>query len=215
MINGFSMPSLPDIRPEPLEPSALVLETERLRLRPLCEDDIDIARDLFLDPEVVKYVCGLSKPEDVAGELETAMARGAGGRLGVWCVIDKATAEKYGTSVLLPLPLDEDDTDWSLLVDDRYPDAEIEIGYMLKRSAWGRGIATEVCTRLLRFAFEMTALEEVVACTDPENFASQNVLKKSGLRDVGLRRAYGTQCPGFEVTREEWVQSAAGSLPAR
>ena len=207
-INGFTVPSSPSTHPEPLEPAALVLETERFRMRPLGEEDIDLAHDIFLDPEVVKYVCELSKPEELASEVETAMTRGAGGRLGVWCIVDKATFEKMGTAVLLPLPLDEDDTDWSLLVEDRYPDAEIEIGYMLKRSAWGRGIATEVCTRLVRFAFEQTALEELVACTDPENLASQNVLKKSGLRDVGLRRAYGVQIPGFEVTRREWLEFA-------
>ena len=207
-INGSTVPSLANTRPEPLETAALVLETERLRMRPLGEEDLDLAHEIFLDPDVVRYVCELSKPENLASELETCMARGAGGRLGVWCVMDKASSEKLGTGVLLPLPLDEDDTDWSLLVEDRYPDAEIEIGYMLKRSAWGRGIATEVCTRLVRFAFEQTALAEVVACTDPENLASQNVLKKSGFTDVGLRRAYGTQCPGFLVTRQEWLEIA-------
>ena len=206
--NGSTVPSLANTRPEPLETCALVLETERLRMRPLGEEDLDLAHEIFLDPDVVRYVCELSKPENLASELETCMARGAGGRLGVWCVMDKASSEKLGTGVLLPLPLDEDDTDWSLLVEDRYPDAEIEIGYMLKRSAWGRGIATEVCTLLVRFAFEQTALAEVVACTDPENLASQNVLKKSGFRDVGLRRAYGTQCPGFLVTRQEWLEIA-------
>ena len=207
-INGSTVPSLANTRPEPLETAALVLETERLRMRPLGEEDLDLAHEIFLDPDVVRYVCELSKPENLASELETCTARGAGGRLGVWCVMDKASSEKLGTGVLLPLPLDEDDTDWSLLVEDRYPDAEIEIGYMLKRSAWGRGIATEVCTRLVRFAFEQTALAEVVACTDPENLASQNVLKKSGFTDVGLRRAYGTQCPGFLVTRQEWLEVA-------
>ncbi|MEM8687266.1 MAG: GNAT family N-acetyltransferase [Pseudomonadota bacterium] len=206
--NGSTVPSLASIRPEPLAPGALVLETERLRMRPLGEEDIDLSHEIFLDPEVVKYVCELSKPEDLESELQTAMTRGAGGRLGVWCVMDKATSEKLGSGVLLPLPLEEEDTDWSLLVEDRYPDAEIEIGYMLKRSAWGCGFATEVCTRLVRFAFEQTALEEIVACTDPENLASQNVLKKSGLRDVGLRHAYGTQCPGFVVTRQDWLDFA-------
>lgn len=205
------MPSLANTHPEPLAASALVLETERLRLRPLCSDDLDLGEAIFLDPEVVKYVCELSTPESVPDELETACARGAGGRLGVWCVMDKATGEKLGTSVLLPLPIEEDDTDWSLVVEDRYPDAEIEIGYMFKRSAWGRGYATEACTRLLRFAFEHTHLEDVVACTDPQNHASQHVLRKSGLKDRGERRCYGTQVPAFGVTRREWMADNANA----
>ncbi len=201
------MPSLQSIRPEPLAASALVLETERLRLRPLCSGDLDLGEAIFLDPDVVKYVGGPSTPENLPGELETACTRGAGGRLGVWCVMDKTTGEKLGTAILLPLPIEEDDTNWSLVVEDRYPDAEIEIGYMLKRSAWGQGYATEACTRLLRFAFEHTALEEVVACTHPQNHASQHVLRKSGLKDRGVRRCYGTYEPGFGITRREWMDA--------
>ncbi len=209
------MHSLANIRPEPLAPSDLLLETERLRLRPLTEEDLDLGEAIFLDPEVVKYVGDLSTPEKLPGELRTATARGAGGRLGVWCVMNKVTGEKLGTSILLPLPIDEDETDWSLMVEDRYPAAEIEIGYMFKRSAWGQGYATEACTRQLRFAFEQTALADVVAVTDPQNFSSQHVLRKSGLRDRGLRLAYGDEdTPAFGVTREEWVRDQSAHNPS-
>ena len=40
--------------------------------------------------------------------------------------------------------------------------------------------------------------------TDPENAASRHVLKKCGLRDDGLRRAYGCDCSGFSITRAAW-----------
>ena len=205
MTNGYTVPSLANTRPEPLAASALVLETERLRLRPLSLDDMDLGRAIFFDPDVVKYVCPLSTPESLPGELKTATARGAGGRLGVWCVMDKASGEKLGTGILLPLPLEGEDTDWSQVVEDRYPDAEIEVGYMFKRTAWGKGYATEVCTRLVRFFFEQTELEELVAVTDPENLPSQHVLRKAGLRDRGLRHAYSCEVPGFGITREEWL----------
>lgn len=209
--NGSIVRSLANTRPEPLAASALVLETERLRLRPLNGDDLDLARAIFLDPEVVKYVCKLSAPENLPSELATASARGAGGRLGVWCVMDKASGEKLGTGILLPLPLEGEDTDWSQVTEDRYPDAEIEVGYMFKRTAWGRGYATETCGRLVRFAFEHTGLDEVVAVTDPDNHPSQHVLRKAGLRDRGLRRAYSELIPGFGVTRQEWESDQSAS----
>ena len=91
------------------------------------------------------------------------------------------------------------------MVGDELPDCEIEIGFLLKPSAWGKGYATEACKRLLKFAFEETRLKEIVAVTDPENAASRNVLKKSGLIDEGLRPAYAAQCPGFRITRQQWL----------
>ncbi|MCP5084735.1 MAG: GNAT family N-acetyltransferase [Alphaproteobacteria bacterium] len=209
--NGSTVPSLPNTHLKPLAAAALVLETERLRLRPLNGDDLDLGRAIFLDPEVVKYVCPPSTPENLPTELQTASARGAGGRLGVWCVLDKHSGEKLGTGVLLPLPIEGDDTDWSLVVEDQYPDAEIEIGYMFKRTAWGQGYATEACSRLLRFAFEQTALEDVVAVTDLENHASKHVLRKAGLRDRGERHAYSELIPGFGITREEWTSDQSAS----
>lgn len=190
--------------PTPLTSSELVLETERLRLRPVTLDDVDLAQELFTDPDVMKFVADVTPEEDLLEETRKASQRGAGGRIGVWCVTDRHTGEKIGTAVLLPVPIDCDDTDWSLVVQDAYPDAEIEIGYILKRAAWGKGIATEACRRLLRFGFEMTDLDEIVATTDPDNAASQHVLEKCGLRNEGIRRAYATEVTGFRITRRQW-----------
>jgi ribosomal-protein-alanine N-acetyltransferase len=58
----------------------------------------------------------------------------------------------------------------------------------LKRSAWGRGYATEVCKRLLKFAFQEVSLNEVVASVDEENVVSKKILEKSGLLDRGRIR---------------------------
>lgn len=183
----------------------LILETQRLLLRPLTEADLDLGYVLLTDPAVTKYAGRTHTRAEVVEQMPTAVRRCARGAIGIWCVSDRATGEKLGTAILLPLPIDEDDTNWDLVQGDALPDAEIEVGYMFKPSAWGKGFATEACTRLVRFAFEETDLSEVVAVTAPENAPSQNVLRKSGLRDVGLRRAYGKECPGFRITRAEWL----------
>ncbi len=184
----------------------LVLESDRLLLRPLELADVDLGITLFTDPVVTKYAGKTYTPDEIVEQMPTVVRRCAGGAIGIWCVTDKATGEKLGTAILLPLPVELDDTDWDLVRGDGYPDAEIEVGYILKPSAWGKGYATEACTRLLKFAFEETALEEVVACTAPENTASQNVLKKSGLSYEGTRRAYMVDCPGFRITRAQWLE---------
>lgn len=189
----------------PMAPEALVLKTDRLVLRPLRLDDLDLAIALFSNPDVVKYVCDVSSPEDIRDHLPVEVKRAAGGRIGIWTATRKDTGTQIGSCVLLPLPIETDDTDWSLMVEDCYPDAEIEVGYMLLPDAWGQGFATEICSRLLRFAFENTPLGEIKATTDPENSVSQRVLAKCGLTDQGMRRAYATDdCRGFGITRQEW-----------
>jgi RimJ/RimL family protein N-acetyltransferase len=190
----------------------LELETDRLLLRPLVENDWEMALETFMDPEVMKFVADVGSEEALAEEMKTAIRRGAGGRIGVWCVLQRETGEKLGTAILLPLPIEEDDTDWSLVQEDRYPDADIEVGYILKRSAWGNGYATEACRRLVQFAFEETELDEIVAVTDPRNAASQKVLRKCGLRDEGLRRAYADECPAFRISRQQWLELQAASV---
>jgi len=182
----------------------LVLNTERLLLTPLASTDLDFALELWTDPEVVEYVCDAVTAAEIRQEMSDATKRGGNGGIGIWCIADRRTREKLGETYLLPLPIDETDTDFSLVVMGQMPDAEIEIGYFLKPSAWGRGYATEVCKRLLQFAFQEVSLNEVVASVDENNVASKKVLEKSGLLDRGRTRCYGKDSPIYRITRDEW-----------
>ena len=185
----------------------LVFESERLLFRPLSEADIDLAIDQWTDPDVVKYAADrIYTEEELVAEMPTVIRRCAGGCIGVWCLIDKVTEEKLGSALLLPMPVELDDWDWDLVVGERIPEGDIEIGFILKKSAWGKGYATEACKRLLKFAFEVSPLEEIVAVIDAENVASRKVLEKSGLIYEGLVRAYTEKCPGFRITRQQWKQ---------
>lgn len=182
----------------------LELRTERLRLTPLVADDVDIALELFTDPEVLKYVCDALTEEEVRQEMPDSIKRGGNGGIGIWCVADRKTGEKLGDSYLLPMPIDSDDVDFSLVVMGQMPDADIEVGYFLKPSAWGQGYATEICKRLLQFAFQEVSLHEVVASVDDDNVVSKKVLEKSGLIDRGRTRSYGKDSPIYRITRDEW-----------
>ncbi len=183
---------------------ALELFTERLRLTPLVADDVDIALEMYTDPDVVKYVCDVMTEAEIRQEMPDSIKRGGNGGIGIWCISDRKTGEKLGDSYLLPLPVDEDDTDFSLVVMGQMPDAEIEIGFLFKQSAWGRGYATELCQRLLQFAFQDVSLNEVVSSVDEENVASKKVLEKCGLLDRGRTRSYGKDSPIYRITRDEW-----------
>ena len=184
-----------------------VLSSERLSLAPLTVADVGLAIEMFTNPAVTKFVGGVMSEADIRRDMPVWTKRGGDGCIGIWCISNRVTGEKYGSGFLLPMPTDEDDTDWDLVRPGVLPDADVEIGYILKESAWGRGYATEVCRRLLRFAFEQTPLEEVVATLDDEHEASKRVLRKSGLSCRGRRRAYGRDSPDWRISRSEWAAS--------
>jgi RimJ/RimL family protein N-acetyltransferase len=184
----------------------LKLHTERLLMTPLAPTDLDLALEMWTDPEVVKYVCELMNKDTIGKEMSNWTKRGGNGCIGIWCISDRETGEKYGSAMLLSMPVDRDDTDYSLVVPDRMPDGDVEIGYFLKRSAWGHGFATEACKRLLQFAFQETPLNEVVASFDVENVASKKVLEKAGLVDRGTMRCCGEDDPNYRITRDEWYR---------
>lgn len=198
-----------------VRPLNLELETDRLILRPLVEADLDIAVTLWSDPEVTRFVAERAYSEvEIAEEMPMVIRRCAKGAIGIWCVTLKDTGEKLGEAFLLPLAVETDDTDCSLIQGDALPEAEVEIGYVYKRTAWGKGYASEACKRLLRFAFEDTPIKEIVAVTDPDNHASSHVLRKSGLTPVGTIHAYAEDLSGYRLSALEWcaLQAGKGSL---
>lgn len=185
------------------------LETERLIMRPFCEDDLGLAIALRTNPDVMKYISEVSTPECLASRISILCRRSEDGSMGMWSVALKAGGDAIGTSILLPLPEEEPDTRWDFHENGKRVNEDVEVGYMLKPAAWGQGYATEITRRLLRYAFEDTPLTKVVAVTDPANAASQNVLRKSGLADTGPRRAYCTDLPGFTITKAQRLASQA------
>lgn len=184
----------------------LEIETSRLILRPKGLDDSDFGVELLCDPEVMKFVGETLTPEEVRSNIQF-VKRAAGGALGIWIAEDRVSGEKIGDGLLLPLPIEAEDTEWDLMQSNTMPNREIEVGYILKPSAWGKGYATEICQALLDFGFEHLPLDEIAAVTDPDNHPSCHVLRKCGLIDHGLRRAYAGETTDFRITRTQWEQN--------
>jgi RimJ/RimL family protein N-acetyltransferase len=84
---------------------------------------------------------------------------------------------------------------WAHLRPDSHDPEWAEIGYRLRRSHWGRGLATEVALALMTHAFDTLGYSTVTARTMPANIASRRVMEKCGLRCVGesqfLERDFG------------------------
>ena len=185
----------------------LVLHSERLTLSPYAVTDIDLSIEMFTDPEVLRYAGGALPEDEIRGQMANVTKRGGNGCIGIWRVADRNTGEKLGSAALLPRPVEEKDTDYSLVVPGQMPECDIEIGYFLKRSAWGKGYATEACKRLIQMAFEDSPLTEIVANFEEGNVASRNVLEKLGFVNHGTMRCYGTDGPNYRLTRDDWLST--------
>jgi ribosomal-protein-alanine N-acetyltransferase len=78
---------------------------------------------------------------------------------------------------------------------------ETEVGYLLDRAYWGRGLATEAARESVRFGFEERALPSIVGVVHPENIASQRVLEKAGLAYVEAAHYFGMDVYRYLITR--------------
>ena len=157
------------------------LETERLLLRRFVEADIDHLFALHNDPEVMRFIngCNPTPREKVEREYRERFAGD-----GYWAATEKSTGEFLGWFGFHP-PEGGD------------PE-EFELGYRLKRSAWGEGYATEGSRALIRKGFIELDARRVVAETMTVNAASRRVMEKVGLAYV-------------RTFHQEWPERIEGS----
>lgn len=178
------------------------VETERLVLREFTEDDVDHLVELDADPEVMRFITG-GRPTP-REEIERVIlprwlryyAETPG--IGFWAAEEKASGQFIGWFHLRP--------------GEGHPVDEPELGYRLRRSAWGKGYATEGCRALIDNSFAEHGVRRVLAETMVVNTASRRVMEKAGLRLVRVFHAdWPDKIPGDEhgdveyaLDRAEW-----------
>ncbi|RLP95242.1 N-acetyltransferase [Micromonospora sp. BL4] len=178
--------------------------TDRLRLRRLTMGDVDALVELDSDPEVMRFLTGgvatpLAAVRDVHLPKQLARYDRHPG-LGRWAALDRESGVFLGWFALDP---SEDG-------------AEAELGYRLRRSAWGRGLATEGSRALVRYAFDVVGVRRVWAETMTVNDRSRRVMTKAGLRYVRtFHLQWDDPIPGtehgeveYELRAEEWAETA-------
>lgn len=140
-------------------------ETERLLLRGWRDEDIEAFVALCADPRVMRWV-GRGVPQ-VREEAEAALAvvrdHWARHGFGLWAAQERATGELAGFVGLARLDGGSGD---------------VEIGWRLRRGAWGRGLATEGALAARDHAFAELGLLRLVAHVHPDNEASLRVVRK-------------------------------------
>ena len=194
-------------------PGQVFLETDRLTLRRFTAADADLIVELDSDPAVRRYVqLNPTTRDEAAGEILPAWLRyyQRYPGYGFWAAIERATGEFLGWFHLRPgLTGGRED--------------EPELGYRLRRAAWGRGYATEGSIALIEKAFTELGARLVWAETMTVNTGSRRVMEKAGLRFAGtIHQDWPEKLPGdeegdvrYEITREEWEAVHSGSTNSR
>lgn len=183
------------------------VESERLVLRQFTAQDADLLIELDSDPAVMRYLTGgepsLSDDvvrEEVIPSLLAAYERW-NGRFGLFAAHEKDTGAFIGWFCLRPErtgPLDE-----------------VELGYRLRRDAWGKGYATEGSNALMDKGFSELGVSTVWGETMALNVSSQRVMEKVGMSLVksiptpeDMQGVEGAERGGFrfEIAREQWAR---------
>ena len=185
------------------------VETDRLLLRRFTESDVDNLVGLDSEPDVMLYING-GRPtprEEIQNDFLPAFLgyyrRYPG--YGFWAAVEKSTGEFLGWFHFRP-------------PQGGSPD-QPELGYRLRRSAWGKGYGTEGSRALIRKGFTEFGVQRVFATTMAVNTASRRVMEKAGLRLVrSFHQPWPDRIPGHEqgdveyaLSRAEWEQQEAES----
>ncbi len=89
-----------------------------------------------------------------------------------------------------------------------------DIGWRLKKSAWGKGYATEGAKRCLEFAFETLKLEQIISICPLKNVHSERVMKNSGMEKQVVFKHPQLQafpelemCSCYQLSRNQWLKN--------
>jgi len=146
----------------------IILETSRLRFATWVKEDWEEFRRLTSDPLVVRYITtGEPWPDErvkefVARQIENWEKQG----ICLWKILPKDGDTLIGICGLQRLPEGPD----------------VEIGWWLAPSHWGRGLATEAARHALAYGFEVSNFERIVAIAQSANRDSLRVMEKLGMR---------------------------------
>jgi RimJ/RimL family protein N-acetyltransferase len=186
-----------------------VLETERLVLRPWrAADSADYAR-ILADPQVMRFLGAgwRFRAKRAAASLLAVVSDAEGRRaierlldhweqhgFGEWAVEEKEHGALIGEIGLTYHP------DW------KADPTQVEIGWLLARSAWGRGLATEGGRAALAYAFDHVGMERVISIARVGNTRSERVMLRLGLSFVGTAFWKGGDVVWYAIDRTVWAE---------
>jgi [ribosomal protein S5]-alanine N-acetyltransferase len=158
------------LRFAPEDQPHVILTTPRLALRATTEGDISTLQTLiFGDSDVMRFAfAGAPMSGDAAEDFIRKFFTFGERLTGMAVLTEKPANEVIGFAGLSP--------------SDALGTDDFEIGFVLARRAWGRGIATEIGEAQLAFGFEQLKCGRLLGLVNPDNAPSIHALEKLGMR---------------------------------
>lgn len=173
-----------------------MIETTRLHLRPLLENDLNTLVTELNNFNITRNTARIPYPytiEDAAAYLAYGCSLNSQS-LGLAITIATEPAKIIGGISYL-FSVEKNDA---------------ELGYWLSEAQWGKGLMSEATTAMVNHAFTVSNIEKLAACYHNDNPVSARILKKLGFEE-------GAQCSNFslaqgkdvavtnmQLTREMW-----------
>ena len=174
----------------------VILETRRLLLRELRQEDFDDACLLLQDPEVMYAYEGPFSREEVQAWLDKQLRRYREDGFGLWALVEKSSSTLIGQC--------------GLTLQDYKGRRVPEIGYLLRRTYWHQGFAIEAARACREYAFQALGFREVYSIIRDTNFPSQQVALRNGmdLVDRMVKHYKGIDMPHlvFKVGKDACLQ---------
>jgi RimJ/RimL family protein N-acetyltransferase len=145
------------------------------------------------DPDVVRYVGSPFSRAEAWLHIATMLGHWQLRGCGMWAAVDRSSGELIGRI--------------GFYEPEGWPG--LELGWMLAKSHWGRGLATEGARAALAFAFNVLGRAHVISLIRPETTVSIRVAEKLGERLEGRSRALGVEALVYGIWREAWSDASA------
>ncbi|MGF1594188.1 MAG: GNAT family N-acetyltransferase [Kiloniellaceae bacterium] len=186
------------------------LETRRLVLRPLTDDDAEAVQDYAARWEIARMTTRIAHPYP-EGAAAAWIAGQAAAR-------DDGSEHTFAiTPAQAPGPEARPIGVVSLR---RVEPGNLELGYWLAPEHWGQGLATEAAQAMVVYGFEKLGAEALQSGHFADNLASGRVLEKAGFRANGIARQWSEARRGFVesrrflLTRQSWQLARKASESA-
>lgn len=170
-----------------------MIETQRLLLRELNENDFDSLCKILQDKDVMYAYEGPFSDEEVKDWLQKQLLRYKKDGFGLNAVILKETGMMIGQCGLTIQNIKGKDV--------------VEVGYLFQKAYWHKGYATEAAIACKEYAFNALLVDEVFSIIRDTNTASQNVAKRNGMTvtDEFVKHYRGVDMPHlvFSIKREK------------
>lgn len=145
------------------------LETERLTLRQIREEDTDAIFNCWMqDEDVSRYMYWKASKDKYEAQkfVQFELGNLENDNWRRWVILLKETDELIGTCLIY---FNEEENNW-------------DISYNLGKAYWGKGYATEAMNRVMEFATNELAIKECIAIHAIENPESGRVIQKLGFK---------------------------------